>query len=130
MQIADLGDIKLHYREDGDPAGAPIVFANSLGTDFRLWDKIVPRLPEGLRIIRFDKRGHGLSDCPPGPYSMGMLVRDADRLLVHLEIWGCLFFGLFIGVTISLSLSVKLLEMVRALVQSNYAAKNRELNVC
>lgn len=84
MHIADLGDIRLHYREDGDPDGAPIVFANSLGTDLRLWDKVVPRLPQSLRIIRFDKRGHGLSDCPPGPYSMGALVRDAERLLDHL----------------------------------------------
>ncbi|WP_323786014.1 3-oxoadipate enol-lactonase [Thalassovita sp.] len=123
MQIADLGDIKLHYREDGDPAGAPIVFANSLGTDFRLWDKIVPRLPEGLRIIRFDKRGHGLSDCPPGPYSMGMLVRDTERLLDHLEIKDCVFVGLSIGGMIAQGLAVKRLDLVRALVLSNTAAK-------
>ncbi len=44
--------------------GAPVVFANSLGTDFRLWDKVLPLLPPGLRIIRYDKRGHGLSSCP------------------------------------------------------------------
>jgi 3-oxoadipate enol-lactonase len=67
MKIADLGDIRLHYSDEGDPNGAPIVFANSLGTDFRLWDKIVPNLPAGLRIIRYDKRGHGLSDVPAGP---------------------------------------------------------------
>ena len=42
----------------------PVVFANSLGTDLRLWDKVVPLLPASLRVIRYDKRGHGLSDCP------------------------------------------------------------------
>ncbi|MAX74294.1 MAG: 3-oxoadipate enol-lactonase, partial [Nioella sp.] len=26
----------LHYRIDGDPDGAPVVFSNSLGTDLRL----------------------------------------------------------------------------------------------
>ncbi len=123
MHIADLGDIKLHYREDGDPDGAPIVFANSLGTDFRLWDKIVPRLPEGLRIIRFDKRGHGLSDCPPGPYSMGMLVRDTERLLDHLQVRDCVFVGLSIGGMIAQGLAVKRLDLVRGLVLSNTAAK-------
>ena len=81
MQIADLGDVKLHYRIDGDPDGAPVVFANSLGTDMRLWDPILPMLPAGLKIIRYDKRGHGLSSCPPAPYAMGALVRDAERLL-------------------------------------------------
>ncbi len=38
MHMLDLGDLSLHWREDGDPSGAPVVFANSLGTDFRLWD--------------------------------------------------------------------------------------------
>ena len=81
MQIADLGDVQLHYRVDGDPDGAPIVFANSLGTDLRVWDAVVERLPAGLKVIRYDKRGHGLSTVPPAPYSMGALVRDAPRPL-------------------------------------------------
>ena len=74
MKIADLGDVRLHYRIDGPEDGAPVVFANSLGTDMRLWDPILPLLPQGLKFIRFDKRGHGLSTCPPAPYSMGALV--------------------------------------------------------
>jgi 3-oxoadipate enol-lactonase len=123
MNIADLGDVRLHYRIDGDPSGAPIVFANSLGTDLRLWDPILPHLPEGLRIIRFDKRGHGLSSCPPAPYSMGALVRDTERLLDMLEVKGAMFVGLSIGGMIAQGLAVKRLDLVRALVLSNTAAK-------
>jgi len=123
MQLADLGDVRLHYREDGDRGGAPVVFANSLGTDLRLWEAVVPLLPEGLRIIRFDKRGHGLSDCPPAPYAMGALVRDAERLLDHLEVRDCVFVGLSIGGLIAQGLAVKRLDLVRGLVLSNTAAK-------
>lgn len=123
MQIADLGDVQLHYRIDGDPEGPPIVFANSLGTDLRVWDAVVERLPAGLKIIRYDKRGHGLSSCPPAPYSMGALVRDAERLLDHLEVRDCVFVGLSIGGMIAQGLAVKRLDMVRALVLSNTAAK-------
>ncbi len=123
MQIADLGDIKLHYREDGDPDGAPVVFSNSLGTDLRLWDQIVPLLPAGLRLIRYDKRGHGLSECPPAPYSMGTLVRDAERLLDHLSVRDCVFVGLSIGGMIAQGLAVKRLDLLRAVVLSNTAAK-------
>ena len=61
MHILDLGDILIHWREDGDPAGRPVVFANALGTDLRLWDGIMPLLPESLRLLRYDMRGHGLS---------------------------------------------------------------------
>lgn len=123
MPFADLDHIKLHYRLDGDFDGAPIVFANSLGTDMRLWDPIIPLLPKGLRIIRYDMRGHGKSDCPEGPYSMGALVRDAEGLLEHLNVNNCLFVGLSIGGMIAQGLAVKRLDLIRAMVLSNTAAK-------
>ncbi|MGD9861844.1 MAG: 3-oxoadipate enol-lactonase [Pseudodonghicola sp.] len=123
MHIADLDDVQLHYRIDGDPDGAPVVFSNSLGTDLRLWEPILPLLPAGLKLIRYDTRGHGLSSLPPGPYSMGALVRDAERLLDHLQIRDCVFVGLSIGGMIAQGLAVKRLDQVRALVLSNTAAK-------
>jgi 3-oxoadipate enol-lactonase len=116
-------DLRLHVREDGAPNGAPVVFANSLGTDLRLWDKVLPLLPAGLRIIRYDKRGHGLSDCPRGPYSMGALVRDAEALLDALEVRDCVFVGLSIGGMIAQGLAVKRPDLVRAMVLSNTAAR-------
>lgn len=123
MQICDLDDLKIHYREDGDPNGAPVVFANSLGTDLRLWDKVIPLLPQSLRLIRYDKRGHGLSSCPPGPYSMGSLVRDAERFMDALNVRDAVFVGISIGGLIAQGLAVKRLDQIRALVLSNTAAK-------
>ncbi len=123
MHILDLGDILIHWREDGDPAGRPVVFANALGTDLRLWDGIMPLLPESLRLIRCDMRGHGLSACPPGPYAMGALVRDAERLLDALGVRDCVFVGLSIGGMIAQGLAVKRLDLVRAMVLSNTATK-------
>lgn len=123
MKIADLGDVALHYRDEGDPDGPPLVFSNSLGTDLRLWDEVVPLLPDGVRVIRYDKRGHGLSSCPEGPYSMGALVNDAARLLDFLGVRECVFVGLSIGGMIAQGLAVKRLDLVRAMVISNTAAR-------
>lgn len=123
MNICDLGDVRLHWREDGAPDGAPVVFANSLGTDLRVWDKVIPLLPQGLRLIRYDKRGHGLSSCPSAPYAMGALVRDVERLLDALNVRDCVFVGLSIGGLIAQGLAVKRLDQVRAMVLSNTAAK-------
>ena len=123
MNVFDTGTVKLNYRVDGDPSGAPVVFANSLGTDLRLWDAVLPHLPAGLRLIRYDKRGHGLSDCPDAPYSMGALVSDVEKLLDALEVRECVFVGLSIGGLIAQGLAVKRLDLVRALVLSNTGAK-------
>ncbi len=118
-----LDDVTLNYREDGTPDGAPVVFANSLGTDLHLWDTVLPHLPEGLRLIRYDKRGHGRSSVPPAPYSMGALVRDAEALLDHLGVREAAFVGLSIGGMIGQGLAVKRPDQLRVLVLSNTAAR-------
>ena len=123
MKIFDAGDVRLHYRVDGPDDGPPVVFVNSLGTDLRLWDPILPLLPKGLRIIRFDKRGHGLSTCPPAPYSMGALINDTEKLLDFLGVKACVFVGLSIGGMIAQGLAVKRLDLIRAMVLSNTGAK-------
>ena len=123
MNIAELDGLAVHYRDDG-PRNAPaVVFANSLGTDLRLWDKLVPLLPEGLRLVRYDKRGHGLSACPCPPYGMGALVTDLERLLDHLEIRDAVVVGCSIGGMIAQGIAVKRLDQVRAMVLSNTAAR-------
>ncbi len=123
MQMVELNGIAVHYADQGDPNGAAVVFSNSLGTDFRLWDQLLPHLPKGLRLIRYDTRGHGLTSAPEGDYFMGDLVADAAALLDHLGVENCIFVGLSIGGMIAQGLAAERLDLVRGLVLSNTAAK-------
>lgn len=99
------------------------MFAHALGTDQHIWDHVISLLPDGLRTLTFDLRGHGGSSVPDGPYSMGALVRDTERLMEFCEIRDSLFVGLSIGGMIAQGLAVKRLDQIRALVLSNTAAK-------
>lgn len=119
----DLGHIALNIVENGSPSGSPVVFSNSLGTSLELWDKVIPLLPQNLRLIRYDMRGHGASDVPDAPYSMGMLIRDAEALLDHLKVRDSVFVGLSVGGMIAQGLATKRLDQIRAMVLSNSAAK-------
>lgn len=123
MRAVIANGVILHVQEEGDPNGAPVVFANSLGTDLRLWDALIPRLPACLRLIRYDMRGHGLSQCPDGPYSIDGLTADAIALIEALELGPVTFVGLSIGGMIAQSLAAARPDLVRALVLSNSAAK-------
>ena len=129
MEILELSDCTLRVLAEGPEDGPPVVFANSLGTDLRLWDEVVARLPAGLRVVRYDKRGHGLSTCPKPPYSMGTLVRDAEHVIGHFGLRDVVFVGLSIGGLVAQGLAAKRLDLVRAIVLSNTAAKigTREL---
>ncbi|MCK0167823.1 3-oxoadipate enol-lactonase [Jannaschia sp. S6380] len=123
MRIAARDGTRLHIAETGPPDGRPLVFANSLGTDLRIWDDVLPRLPDGLRIMRYDMRGHGLSDVPDPPYGMGTLVADAEAVLDTLDVRASCFVGLSIGGMVAQGLAVKRPDLVGALVLSNTAAR-------
>jgi len=123
MTMADLGELRLHYQRHGTPGGPPLVLAHSLGADLRLWDAVLPLLPQGLDIVRVDMRGHGLSDAPPGPYAMGALVRDLERVMDHLNLRDAVLVGVSIGGMIAQGLAVKRLDLLRGLVLSNTGAK-------
>ena len=115
MKSVESQGRRLHWREDGAADGAPVLFINSLGTDVRVWDPLLPLLPEGLRIIRFDKPGHGLSDAPPPPYQMADLAQDAAAVLDAAGVESAVLVGLSIGGMIAQSLAASAPERVRAL---------------
>ncbi|SDD34394.1 3-oxoadipate enol-lactonase [Paracoccus isoporae] len=123
MRIIDANGIGLHVADQGPQDASAVVFANSLGTDLRLWDALLPHLPDGLRLVRYDKRGHGLSEAPPGPYSIGQLADDATGLIETLGLRQPVFVGLSIGGLIGQELAARRPELLRALVISNSAAK-------
>ena len=124
MRIESNGT-SLHVEVTGaqETSAPTVVFTNSLGTDLHLWDPIMDLLPDGPRYIRWDKRGHGLSDVPEPPYSMGQLVSDAEAVCDALEVRDCVFVGLSVGGMIAQGLAVKRMDIVRAMVLSNTAAK-------
>ncbi len=123
MPLAYLPDLRLNYRLDGPKDGPVLVLTHALSTELSIWDAVIPLLPPSLRILRYDHRGHGGSDVPAAPYSMGALVRDAERLLDHLAIRDCVFLGLSMGGLVAQGLAIKRLDLVRALILSNTAAK-------
>ena len=68
MQAVTLNGLRFHVEVSGDPDGLPVVFANSLGTDLASGTGSC-RAAAGLKLVRYDMRGHGLSDAPEGDYS-------------------------------------------------------------
>jgi pimeloyl-ACP methyl ester carboxylesterase len=99
-QIVDVGHgMRICYREEGDPAGPPVLLIAGLGQQLNVWpDEFLDDLGErGLRVVRFDNRDVGRSGragCPaPSPgqmmtrrfrddqYTLGAMVADTLALL-------------------------------------------------
>lgn len=114
----------IHVVEEGPADGPAVVFSNSLGTDLRVWDGVVGLMPAGLRLIRYDKRGHGLSDCPPrGGWGLGDHVADAIAVMDALGAKDAVFIGLSIGGMIAQGIAAERPDLVRGAVLCDTAAK-------
>lgn len=123
MAFARVNGVVLHYKDRGGAARPALVFANSLGTDFRIWDALVELLGDGFRFVRYDKRGHGLSEATPAPYSMDDHVGDLESLLDHLGVKSCAVIGLSVGGVIAQGLAARRPDLVKAMVLMDTAHK-------
>ena len=123
MNVVTTTAGSIHWAESGLKDGAPVLFSNSLGTDFRIWDRVLARLPKGLRIIRYDKRGHGLSDCNGRNYGMADHVADAAAVLDAAGAKDAVVVGLSIGGMIAQGLAAERPDLVRGVVLCDTGAK-------
>jgi 3-oxoadipate enol-lactonase len=123
MDFTIRNDLTTHYRREGTREGTPLVFINALGTDLRIWDAVVSHLLDRYPVIRYDKRGHGLSDCPPAPYSIRDFSNDLLSLLDHLEVPQATLVGISVGGMIAMDFAVLCQERVHALVLCDTAPK-------
>ena len=123
MAIASLTDSRVHYELAG-PAEAPVlVFSNSLGTNFSMWDAQAAEVRKRLRVLRYDTRGHGQSSVTPGPYSIEQLGQDVLALADVLKVDEFSFCGLSMGGLIGMWLGVHAGERLRKLALCSTAAK-------
>ena len=113
VEKARVGDIEIAHRFDGVADGPMVMMAHAMGTSHRIWDPQVPALADRYRLLRYDWRGHGDTDAPPGPYRLDQFVEDAlglDR--VH-------WVGISTGGMIGQGLGIHHLERVASLSLCN-----------
>lgn len=121
--FAAIDGARIRYRLDG-PIGAPfLMLSNSLGTNLDMWEPQLPALSRRLRVLRYDSRGHGLSEVTPGPYDIDRLARDVVGLLDELRIERTDFCGLSLGGMVGMWLGVHAPQRLGRLVLCNTAPR-------
>jgi 3-oxoadipate enol-lactonase len=125
VPFVDIGGLSLHCRfEPGKRSRAPaLVFINSLGTDFRIWDAVSTMLGEDVSHLVYDKRGHGLSDTGPGGRSIDDHVNDLIGLVDHFGLEKIVPCGLSVGGQVALGCHARRPEAVAGLMLFDTAHK-------
>src|SRR5271155_4061259 len=121
MPDIDADGCMIHAEVEG-PQRAPILMlSNSLGTNLHMWDEQVAPFTRHFRLLRYDRRGHGQSDVPKGPYSMERLGRDVLAILDALRIERINWCGLSMGGMVGQWLGAHAPQRVDKLILSNTA---------
>jgi 3-oxoadipate enol-lactonase len=126
MAFVRAGDLIVHYDLTGPPDAPTILFANSLGTNFHVWDPQAAALVGRFRVLRYDMRGHGLTECPPASddgYSVDRLAKDAVALLDVLQIGSVHFIGLSVGGMVGQRLAATAPDRVLSLTLCDTASR-------
>lgn len=115
MPFASLSNVRLAYSLDG-PENAPVVMlSNSLMASWMMWDPQFEALARDWRVLRYDTRGHGQSDSPPGPYTIELMADDAAGLIEYVGVEDVHFVGLSMGGMIGQQLALRHPGRVRSL---------------
>jgi 3-oxoadipate enol-lactonase len=119
MPVIEANGCPIYVQVEG-PQDAPVlILSNSLGTTLHMWDGQVGPLTKHFRLVRFDRRGHGKSGLPKGPYLMEMLGRDVLAIMDALSINKANWCGLSMGGMEGMWLGANTPERFERLVLSN-----------
>lgn len=121
-----VGDIDIAYRWDGLTTGPVVMMAHAMGTSHRIWDWQLPKLYDRYRILRYDFRGHGNTDAPPGNYTLEQFVKDAVGIMDALELDKVHWVGISTGGMIGQGLGIYHGDKLLSLTLCNTTSKSTQ----
>ncbi|MFL6604891.1 MAG: alpha/beta fold hydrolase [Steroidobacteraceae bacterium] len=110
-RFLDVSAARLRYRDEG--SGPVIVLLHGWSLDLDMWEPQVEALSRSFRLIRFDRRGYGLSSGKP---SLADDVLDVQVLCRHLGVQRAAFLGMSQGARILHHLASAIPESICCLV--------------
>jgi 3-oxoadipate enol-lactonase / 4-carboxymuconolactone decarboxylase len=126
MPFALINAHRCHYRLHGHDGREVVVLSHCLGLDHGLWDALTRDLVPHVAVLRYDTRGHGVSEPTPGDYSVEQLSADVLALTDALDIRTFAFCGLSLGGMIGQWLGVHAADRVTRLVLANTSPRVEE----
>src|SRR5690606_513815 len=115
MAYISANHITLYHQRENYGRAQALIFVNSLGSDYRIWDDMAPDLCD-YNLLRYDLRGHGLSDCPSAPYRMSDHSNDLAQLILGLGLKNVVLVGISVGGMIAMDYAAQHPDKVKALV--------------
>ena len=86
---------RIHYRDEGNPLGLPLVLVHGSNASLHTWEPWVQRLGNEFRVITLDLPGHGLTGRVVGDDYSSVAFVERSTLWLNISV----SVGLPLGVT-------------------------------
>jgi pimeloyl-ACP methyl ester carboxylesterase len=117
IKHVDLADgTRLNYVEQGDATGVPVILLHGYTDSWRSYERVLPYLPQSLRVFAVTQRGHGESSKPEGDYESRVFAGDVAAFMDLLGIDRAVIVGHSMGSTVAQRFAIEYPKRVRALV--------------
>jgi non-heme chloroperoxidase len=73
--------VRLHYAEQGDPAGEAIIFLHGYSDSWYSFSRVLPLVSPSYHAFALTQRGHGDSDKPECCYTLEDFAADVDAFM-------------------------------------------------
>ena len=93
----EANGINIHYELSGKKQAPVVVLGHSLACSQVMWWPQLELLETHFQVLRYDTRGHGQTEAPPGLYTLEQLVADAIGMLDALQLDRVHWVGLSMG---------------------------------
>lgn len=114
MSVAKINNIDIYYEVHGK--GEPLILIAGLGSDSQSWQLVINDLSKHFKVVVFDNRGVGRSECPEPPYTVDQMADDTKCLMDHLNIHAAHILGHSLGGYIAQKLAIKYPERIFKLI--------------
>jgi 3-oxoadipate enol-lactonase len=121
MQIK-ANRIRMNYELSGKKGAPVVVLSHSLSSNLLMWNPQMDALNPYFQVLRYDTRGHGATDIPPGSYTLELLAEDVTGLLDVLGMDRVHFVGLSMGGMIGQCLGLNHPHRLKSLVLCDTAS--------
>lgn len=115
--------LRFNVVEQGPRDAPAVMLSHSLAANLDMWSPQADALSDEFRVLRYDTRGHGLSDAPEGAYSFAQLTGDVIALLDTLNIERVHFAGLSLGGMTAMGLALEHPTRIASICAANCSAQ-------
>ncbi len=113
--LIQLPGLKMHYAHAGNGENT-VLFVHGYSASWRIWRRVIERLPEDFRAIAIDVRGSGDSEKPDSGHTVKQMSDDIYRFTEAMNLSDFTLVGHSMGGAITINFALEHQDLLKSII--------------